>query len=337
LLLSQFLFPFQGSPIDHDGYHELVDQGRTIFERSSIRKAHFAALPFDGFVLLKSEHPTHAAALQFACRTVEQASEHGLKTLVVANIDSTLPLPLPQQSVVVLRPSLLASDARSNEYALPAWHDDLFARYCGSKLRIRAWRQRPSVGFCGLAGRGRPPLTRRVKIVLQKLGFPIPHNDGVWLRAAAMRHLDRSGVVSTAFIVRDGYFEGPRGTDEDREQIRQEYVNNILDNDYALCVRGWGNHSFRTYEALSLGRPLLFLDTDCILPLEELVDYDGIVVRVPERDLKSVAHRLLEFHGSLDESSFGEVQRSARSTWENFLSPLSYYRCMASILLDEHR
>jgi len=328
------LFPFQDFPIDHDGYEEFATRGGTLFERTPLESADFAVLPFDGSTLLKPADPSHSRALLYARNTVSEARRHDLRMLIVANIDSTSPMPLPQESIVVLRPSLLASSKRSNEYALPAWHDDLFTRYSNSELRVRPWTERPSVGFCGLAGRGKPTVSRRIKILLQRLGVDIPHSDGIWLRAASMNRLARCERVETSFVVRDQYFGGPSTKDQDKQRARQEYVDNILDNDYSLCVRGWGNHSFRTYEALSLGRPLLFLDTDCVLPLEELIGYEEIAVRVPESDLMHMPERLLSFHHSLDESTFAKTQRRAREVWEDLLSPMGFYSNLSRILLE---
>ncbi len=144
--------------------------------------------------------------------------------------------------------------------------------------------------------------------------------------------LSRSAAVESSFIVRDRYFGGPSDNDDDRQRGREEYIRNILDNDYALCVRGWGNHSFRTYEALSLGRPILLLDTDCVLPLEDLINYNEVVVRVPERGLSQLADRLVDFHCSLNESGFVRIQQRAREIWERCLSPLGFYRSIAQIL-----
>lgn len=333
----QLVYPFNGSTVGHDGYDSFAARGQEIFERTSIEDADFAVLPFDGNALIGKSSPSRKAALASAQIIVQRAGRQGLKTLVVANVDNTRPIPLPEADILVLRPSIIRSRKRPNEFALPVWHDDVFRQYCNSQLQIRPWRNRPSVGFCGLAGRGRPPLTRRFKSMLQRLGIGIPHNDGVWLRAASMASLNRSDRVRTSFIVRDGYFGAPADDDRCKQRSREEYIRNILDNDYALCVRGWGNHSFRTYEALSLGRPLLFLDTDCVLPLEELVNYEEVMLRVDQRDLRYLADRLADFHSTLNALQFEGIQQRARDLWEKHLSPLGFYRTFATTLLARYR
>jgi len=330
--VSQVLYPFVGSQVDHDGYDVLASRGQEVFERTTLEQARFAVLPFDGNVLVDSNLPAGPSALAAARKVVGRAAQRGLKTIIVANTDRVEPIPLPQKSIIVLRPSILRSKKRANEYALPAWHNELFSKHCNSELKIQPWRQIPSVGFCGHAARGRPPLTRRIKLLLQDCGVPIPHNDGIWLRSACMDYLARSGEVETNFIVRDHYFGASFQNDLEKQACRDEYIRNILDNDYSLCVRGFGNHSFRVYESLSLGRPVLLLDTDCVLPLEELINYEEVMVRVPDRELPNVAYRLKAFHDSLNEVSFERVQRRARDVWEESLSPLGYYRSLARIL-----
>ena len=77
----------------------------------------------------------------------------------------------------------------------------------------------------------------------------------------------------------------------DAGDIRREYVENLRECDIALCVRGDANASQRFYEALSASRIPLFLDTDCVLPLEEVISYDDFMIRVPSREIADIAHR----------------------------------------------
>jgi hypothetical protein len=62
----------------------------------------------------------------------------------------------------------------------------------------------------------------------------------------------------------------------ERNQIRREYVNSVFGCDYALCMRGAGNWSYRFVDSLSAGRILVMIDTNCMLPLEDDTDWTGI-------------------------------------------------------------
>src|SRR5262245_47773859 len=137
-----------------------------------------------------------------------------------------------------------------------------------------------------MAARTDPTFKRRVKITagraLKKVGHYWPHNDGIYLRKLVMSHLNASRRVETSFIVRDAYFGGNPAP---QSRIRTEYIQNILESDYVLCVRGNGNFSFRFFETMSLGRTPVLIDTDCVLPLDFMHDYRDLCVIV---DRKSV-------------------------------------------------
>ncbi len=104
---SQLLYPFNGSPIEHDGYDLFAEHGQEIFQRTSIENADFAALPFDGNILVDTKKPSANVALTSARQIVDNAAQHRLKTIVIANTDSTRPVPLSQPDTLVLRPSIL--------------------------------------------------------------------------------------------------------------------------------------------------------------------------------------------------------------------------------------
>jgi hypothetical protein len=115
----------------------------------------------------------------------------------------------------------------------------------------------------------------------------------------------------------------------DRMQTaRREYVQNIVDSDYVLCARGAGNFSYRLYETLSCGRIPVFVDTDCVLPLEDEIDWRALCVWVDARGVDTIGKRVRSFHERLSPEAFIELQRRARATWEEFLSPLGFVRSL---------
>lgn len=48
-------------------------------------------------------------------------------------------------------------------------------------------------------------------------------------------------------------------------------ITDIQNADFILSVKGDGSFFCRFYEALSLGRIPFFIDTDCILPFENMI------------------------------------------------------------------
>ena len=327
------LIPFLGNHIGHNGYSAFEREGRDFLELATLERSEIGLLPFDGQHLI-SHNSTKAdrRALDSAQRFVDRVASSGRKTLVLVNSDSDLPLPL--DNVIVLRTSLNRRTRRPWEFALPAWHEDLVATHWKGELKVREKAERPVVGFCGQAAMRRPGLKRMIKIgarrVLRPFGVRIPHNDGVHLRREAMTRLRSSEQADCRFIVRSDYFGGALNDARARETARREYIQNLEESDYALCVRGYGNFSFRFFEALSMGRVPLLVDTDCVLPYDFAVDYPSFCVIVPDHRLGGIGASVARWHCGLSPQEFQGRQRLAREVWKTHLSPEGFFRRVAA-------
>lgn len=110
------------------------------------------------------------------------------------------------------------------------------------------------------------------------------------------------------------------------EQSRRQHVENMFESDYVLCTRGSGNYSIRFYETLCNGRIPVFVNTDCVLPFEEWIDWRQYCVWVEAREVSRVAERVAEFHQSLSPAEFKDRQRACRSLWEEWLSPYGFFK-----------
>lgn len=327
------LAPFWGTVVEHNGFNAFARAGRAFLSLvDDPAEADVALLPFDGRYVIDARQGCQPEARRLAEAFVARAREAGLKTLVLINSDFDTPLALPE--TIVLRTSLNTVTRGHNEFVLPAWHEDLLGTHFEGRLPVRDKRSRPVVGFCGHVASGAPPIKKRVKRVLQRLGRPagiyIPHNDGTYLRRDAVRALERSSRVEANFLLRDQYFGGGLNDGTALAQVRQAYLDNIVHSDYTLCLRGYGNFSFRFYEVMSLGRVPLLIDTDCDLPLSFLHDYGRYCVVVPERDLRRADEYVAAFHEGLTDAAFVELQREVRCFWERWLSPEGFFRCVAA-------
>ena len=273
--------------------------------------------------------PHNASTIDMAQRFVDLAAGAGLRTLIVLNHDSVRPLPI-SGPLVVLRTSLDGRTRMAWEFALPAWHENIVDTHLGGRLPLREYRSKPVVSFCGIAARTDPPLKRRVKLAaisaLKKIGHHWTPNDGIYLRQRAMSQLKASQLVATSFIVREDYFGGLMLDPTVKARVREEYVHNILDSDYVLCVRGWGNFSFRFFEAMSLGRTPVLVDTDCVLPLDFVHNYKNFCVIVPEDRMHELDQRVSEFHARFDHRSYRQHQEIVRSFWVEWLSAEGFFR-----------
>jgi hypothetical protein len=233
--------------------------------------------------------------------------------------------------------SMYRSSRTPRDFALPGWTEDLLTKYRGGKLEVRRKRPRPTVGFCGYAPPlgtplGKAMIKESVRWVLNRTGTIryVRAVPGYYARVQALRRLQRSPHVDTNFVVRP--FQSwpkdiglaPLGMDVETES-QLEFLQNLLESDYVLCARGWGNFSFRLYEALACGRIPLFIDTDCVLPFDFSIDWKRFGVWVDQVDLRSVADRVAEFHASISGEEFEELQVACRRLWEEWLSPEAFF------------
>lgn len=163
-----------------------------------------------------------------------------------------------------------------------------------------------------------------------RLGVRLVTDHALRARAEALEAVSRSRAVRANFILRDAWFNGAfAGGRVNRplmEQSRRQYVENMFGSDYVLCTRGGGNYSIRFYETLCSGRIPIFVNTDCVLPFGELIDWKQYCVWVEEREVPRLADRVAEFHESLSPAEFKERQRACRRLWEEWLSPYGFFK-----------
>jgi len=105
-------------------------------------------------------------------------------------------------------------------------------------------------------------------------------------RRRAVEALARCTRLDPLIVERGQFWGGTAGDrSSEAQRVRREYAASLAAGEYALCVRGAGNFSFRLYEALSCGRIPVFVDTDCVLPDEDHVDWRSLCVYVDESEL----------------------------------------------------
>jgi hypothetical protein len=263
---------------------------------------------------------------------LDAASKRGLRTIVFGT-DDLEPL-MKHDSIVLLHPGpTRGAQPFAESLAVPYFFND---RTGGVESRLH--ESRPSVAFCG-QGSVRPGLgalhgTARAFAWAKSRAKPrtvVPPVRGhVSLRSTALEALRSHPMVDDRFIVRDQYRAGAT-TDAERLRSQAEFDDNLRSARYALCVRGTGNFSARFYEALSFGCVPLFVDTDCVLPFEDQIDWGARTVWVDETDVGSIGDRLVMEHSS----ATGDPDRSAnalRTLWEDWLTQDGYFRHLAPVL-----
>ena len=60
----------------------------------------------------------------------------------------------------------------------------------------------------------------------------------------------------------------------------------------------------------------MLINTDCVLPLANMIDYDKFAVSVEYTDIPSIERRILEFYDALDDEEFEARQKMARAAFD---------------------
>ena len=331
------LYPFWGKnpedPRDPTSgrYDRYADRGSRFFEMTTLEKADVAVFPGAWEHVLGD-----AAAAKRAEQFIEEARQARKATVIFFWSDSDEDI--THDNTVVFRTSLYRTRRRGREFAMPALSEDFVAKYLGGQLPVRSKNPRAVIGFCGYT----PPsiwspfaLHQRLKCVLSQCKRFIRHwgrppKPKVSCRTLALQALAASPKIDTNFVVRDHFLGGgllPAGKVDfaTMQVVRQEYVRNMIGSDYVLCARGGGNFSYRLYETLSCGRIPVFVDTDCVLPYQSEINWKDYCVWVDEKEVNRTGEKIAEFHESLSDQQFAELQRECRKLWEAYLSPEGFF------------
>ncbi|MDD5041375.1 MAG: exostosin family protein [Candidatus Peribacteraceae bacterium] len=278
--------------------------------------------------LLPHHYPLVARNTDYLGRCRRTAKRHNKRIVVFWNGDSTGPVAL--ENAVVFRTSQYDSKMRNGEHIMPAYAEDLK----GKGLFVRDKTDAPPViGFCGWAqyknaknavGSFLQALPHEAYALLT--GYPQSQSfiKGLWLRRRILSRLSKSTRITPDFVLRSSHSAHAKTIRLDPAQARKEYVDNLLASDFALCIRGDGNYSLRFYEALSLGRVPILLNTDVRLPLEGIVPYSSFVLTIHIADMLRIDEIVADFWSCQTDQSFLVMQLEARNAFEKYLSSPRY-------------
>lgn len=328
------LYPFWGKPQEHEGdpwsgrFDRYVATGGSAFKMASLEDADVAVLPAPW-----ERIETDPSSVQLAEEFAEFVSQANKPTAVFYWSDSDRKVPI--ENPIVFRTSLFRSRRTANEFAMPAWSEDLLQRYFGGQLQVRHKSAKPVVGFCGFSAPLKAPLWGKLSQEVQRLLIArfMSRRDSIanprsghYLRAKALKALLNHPLVRTNFVIRDRFYAGVSLLEGDQalrraRTVRREYVDNLIESDYVLCTRGAGNFSYRLYETLCCGRIPLFIDTDCVLPYDFAINWNSYLALTNERDVGKIGEKITEFHENLSPQDYVDLQHECRDLWERWISP----------------
>lgn len=291
-----------------------------------VKSADFVLLPYEYFDIEK-KYPIYLKD----CVAIAQENR---KKLLIFDLSDYTDREIDVPYSWVFRIAGYTHRKKDNEIIMPFFVEDLAMH---KEWQPRHKDGKPTVGFCGWAGfRNR---TGQLKFFVKSLIVDFKaliafdriqgaRKQGIYFRRKVIARLLKSGIdVNCNFIIRRSYSSHINTIEEKPEKLRAEYIENITSSDFALAVRGDANASCRFYEILSMGRIPLFIDTDCVLPLQDEIDYKKIALCVDYRKIDMVGGIVAEFYKNLSDEEFVAMQKSARKVFEDYLrvdSFLSY-------------
>ncbi len=244
---------------------------------------------------------------------------------------------------VVLKGTQYRRYLKNNEIIIPPYCEDLGST-CGVDWRQKSLK--PTISFCGWAGFTTPTrymkyLVRNMFVELQKILFFDSTREvfkrGLYFRRKAMRFLEGSDKITTNFIVRRTFSGHAKTIELSPEDARKEYVENMRNSDFVLAPKGDANYSVRFFEALSLGRIPILIDTECCLPLEDVIDYSRCIIRVSYRDIAKLSEIIAEFYNTISNEDFLEMQKEARRVYETYLRYDSFFNFIFPRIIKEYQ
>lgn len=314
-------------------FDSYIENGSSWFEMTSLKEADVAILPVPWREIRgtgrKFQAKENKEAKRLAIEFYQQATK-AEKPVVVFFLGPRSDEPIPLKEAIVFRGSLYRSQRQANEFTSPLWTEDIVKYYFENILPIRQKKEKPVVGFCGFVQKEQPLMQLKDKlhrgIMFAKTG-QIKGSPylGHSLRAKAVKYLSASSLVETNFIERTGYAFLSEQNKAKKEQVRQEFIHNMIDSDYNICCRGSENCSFRLFETLCCGRIPIFIDTDCVLPYDFAIDWRKYCVWIDEKELPFIAEKVADFHSSLSEKDFIDLQHECRKLWQQWLSPEGFF------------
>ena len=324
--------------IEQGRFDDYIEFGNKFIELTGIYECDVCLLP-----IIYELSMNRRSFEQEIAAFIARCEASGKKIIIFSGHD-VMDVQINIKNSVVFNSALDKSNQPHNEQSWPHFFEDFLRKYPNGNVEPRNKGGKPVVGFCGYA----PPLNVSMskgkiisilKLVANYAGLikKFPERASHSYRARAIIGLQNSNKINTNFRLKSNFAFGPSGlntgnTNESNADFRKNFVDNILDSDYTLCVRGIGNNSIRFFETLCCGRIPVFVNTDSCLPFDSVINWKNLCVWVEEKDIDRVGDIVAEFHSRISNDEFIELQKKLRETWEEYLSPLGFFKNIALLI-----
>ena len=254
--------------------------------------------------------------IDLAETAINQAHKFNKRIVIFNFSDYTAKIPF--QNVTLFEPSGYRSKKRNYLcYGMPPMTDDNLQIHYGGNPIYRHKNKPPVIGFCGATSRSRinhvfASMANSYRKVISNLGilkWEPPPFETRYFRKQVLDAFVNDKRVFPNFILRKNW--GGKST----TNFKLDFIRNIYGSDYTICMRGIGNYSYRFYETLSLGRIPVFINTDCLLPWDKIINYRELFPWIELNEIPYAVEILLDFHYSHSDDEFIELQKHCRELW----------------------
>jgi hypothetical protein len=108
---------------------------------------------------------------------------------------------------------------------------------------------------------------------------------------------------------------------ETGKQRKALFVKSMRESALVLAARGGGLSCYRFLEAMSAGRVPVLLADDWVLPHIDLINWEHIIIQIPECRAKDTGSILLEYLRRISDEELAEMGRECRLAWTQYLAP----------------
>jgi len=263
-----------------------------------------------------------------AIKMAELADRYG-KRLIIWFKGDLVPR-IPFDNYILFLPGIVKSRQKKNHIASPVFIDDPQPLFGESAKLLRPKNGKPTVGFCGYASTNALKtawsIASATKLkVYEKMGRgdfeETPILPSTFLRSRVLKSLEKNNSVETDFVIRQSYTPAtPRGIETNGNKRVNDFYENMYGTDYTLCMRGYGNWSYRFYQTLACGRIPVFVDTECVLPDIGSADWKEYCVWINSTDIRNAGDIIARFHSAMAAGEFSDLQSACRKLWEEHLT-----------------
>lgn len=332
------LYPFWKEFIPNEkhpwsrAYGKYIEISNSLFKMTSLEEADIVVMPTN-WRLIRGESwrsKVNKEAENLSIEFADKVANSG-KEIVIFFAGDCCAEEVPINNATVIRTAAYRSKRGQKDIIMPSFTEDFVKEYLEDQMPLRQKSNKPLVGFCGLAINN--SWETKLKeflyhglMLTKSLELGVSPYKGRYLRSQALKILAESpSLINTNFIIRDKSVFLTIDDIERRKKTRAEYVKNMVESDYILCCRGSANYSIRLYETLSCGRIPIFIDTDCVLPEDSIIDWKKYCVWIDEKEIPYIAEKVAEFHSNISDQEFLDLQHECRNLWKNRLSPEGFY------------